>query len=38
MARSWKKYISIFKNADQIAEGIKNTVFKNSYNGSNKTS
>ena len=31
MAKSWSKYLDIFKNADKIAEGIKNTVFKKEH-------
>ena len=31
MAKSWSKYLDIFKNADKIAEGIKNTMFKKEH-------
>ena len=31
MAKSWSKYLDIFKNADMIAEGIKNTMFKKEH-------
>ena len=31
MANSWKKYLDVFKNADKIAEGISNTLFKKEH-------
>jgi hypothetical protein len=31
MQRKWKKYLSIFKNADKIVEGIKNNIFKKEH-------
>ena len=31
MTKPWKKYIDAFKNLDQIAEGIKNKVFKQEH-------
>jgi hypothetical protein len=31
MQGKWKKYLSVFKNADKIAEGIKNYTFKKEH-------
>ena len=31
MKGKWKKYLDIFKNADKIAEGISNTVFRKEH-------
>ena len=31
MQKPWKKYIDAFKNADKIAEGIKNNIFKKEH-------
>jgi len=31
MKGKWKKYLDVFKNADKIAEGIANTVFKKEH-------
>jgi hypothetical protein len=31
MKKNWEKYIDIFKNADKIAEGIKNKIFKKEH-------
>jgi len=31
VAKTWSKYLDIFKNANQIAEGISNTVFKKEH-------
>tara|TARA_R110000764_G_scaffold54201_3_gene118112 strand:+ start:5803 stop:6141 length:339 start_codon:yes stop_codon:yes gene_type:complete len=31
MAKPWKKYLDAFKNADKIAEGIKNNIFKKEH-------
>jgi len=31
MLKPWKKYIDAFKNADKIAEGIKNKIFKKEH-------
>ncbi len=28
---NWKKYLDVFKNADKIAEGIKNNIFKKEH-------
>ena len=38
MEGKWKKYLSAFKNADQIIEGIKNNIFKDlkKYGSSSK--
>ena len=33
MQKPWKKYIDAFKNADKIAEGIKNNIFKKEHKG-----
>ena len=27
----WSKYLDIFKNADKIADGIKNNIFKKEH-------
>jgi len=29
--KTWTKYLSIFKNGDKIAEGIKNNIFKKEH-------
>ena len=29
--KSWSKYLDVFKNADKIAEGIKNNIFKKEH-------
>jgi len=31
MEGKWKKYLSVFKNADKIVEGIKNNIFKKEH-------
>jgi hypothetical protein len=31
MEGKWKKYLAVFKNADQIVEGIKNNIFKQEH-------
>ncbi|MGK0255587.1 MAG: hypothetical protein ACI81I_000187 [Arcobacteraceae bacterium] len=31
MSKSWKKYTNVFKNINQIAEGIKNNIFKKEH-------
>jgi|TARA_R110000822_G_scaffold229723_1_gene361856 hypothetical protein len=31
MEKKWKKYIDAFRNADKIAEGIKNKLFKKEH-------
>ena len=31
MSKPWKKYIDAFRNADKIAEGIKNKIFKKEH-------
>ena len=31
MEGKWKKYLTAFKNADQIVEGIKNNIFKKEH-------
>jgi|TARA_R110000744_G_scaffold101223_5_gene195144 hypothetical protein len=31
MTKPWKKYLDAFKNLDQIAEGIKNNIFKKEH-------
>ena len=31
MKGKWSKYLDVFKNADKIAEGIKNSIFKKEH-------
>jgi hypothetical protein len=31
MSKPWTKYLDVFKNADKIAEGIKNNMFKKEH-------